>query len=75
MYACLFEAVCDVTTVPSHLNARKMSPPARYDRVTPRVLTILSRLRKINFSKFPKYACVIEHSIFALQLFAPTFLF
>ena len=20
MYACLFEAVCDVTTVPSHLN-------------------------------------------------------
>ena len=21
MYACLFEAVCDVTTVPSHLNS------------------------------------------------------
>ena len=64
-----------MTTVPSHLNARKKSPPARYNCVTPRVQTILSRLRKRIFSKFPNYACVIEHSIFALQLFVPTFLF
>ena len=37
------------------------------------VQTILSRRQKMNFSKFPKDACVIEHSIFALQLFVPTF--
>ena len=29
----------------------------------------------MNFSKFSKDVCVIEHSIFALQLFVPTFFF